>query len=208
MTQIKTFFRDDRGGPAAEFALVLPLALIFLFGLIDVGRYMWEHNEAEKATQMGTRFAAVTDLVPKTLASTSFVSATTPQGGTVPSSAFGGTRCISGSCNTVPTNACPSGNGTAGIDWGYEPTAFTNIVNRIRKFKSNVAATNVIIDYANAGLGYAGDPIGSDVAPLITVRLCQLTFRPITTRIFNASVAMPDFSYSLTTEDGAGIVSN
>ena len=56
--------RDRSGAGAAEFALVLPLFLMFLLGIIDAGRYMWEHNRAEKATQMGTRYAVVTDMVP------------------------------------------------------------------------------------------------------------------------------------------------
>jgi Flp pilus assembly protein TadG len=208
MMRIKAFFKNQDGGPAAEFALVLPIALLFLFGIIDVGRFMWEYNKAEKATQMGARFAAVTELVPSTLATTNFVSTTVPQGDPVPSGAFGGTRCTSGSCSTAPTNACPAGTPAGGTNWGYGSAAFTNILVRMQAFKPDVTAANVVIDYANAGLGYAGDPIGPDVAPLITVRLCQLIFRPITTQIFNATVAMPDFSYSLTMEDGAGAVSN
>ena len=44
--------------------MVLPLLLLFIFGIIDVGRLMWTWNRAEKATQMGARFAVVTDMVP------------------------------------------------------------------------------------------------------------------------------------------------
>lgn len=63
---------DENGGPAAEFALVLPVALLFLAGIIDVGRYMWTYNEAEKATQMGVRYAVATDAVASGLAEYSF----------------------------------------------------------------------------------------------------------------------------------------
>ena len=75
-------------------------------------------------------------------------------------------------------------------------------------FFPRITANNVQIEYVPSGLGYAGDPNGPDIAPLITVKLKGLTFTPITTQIFNASIPMPDFSYSLTMEDGAGTVSN
>ena len=41
-----------------------PLLPVLLLGLIDAGRFMWEYNQAEKATQMGVRYAVSTDLVP------------------------------------------------------------------------------------------------------------------------------------------------
>ena len=56
--------RDERGASAAEFALVLPLLLLLLFGIIDAGRLAWEFNRAEKATQVGARVAVVTDPIP------------------------------------------------------------------------------------------------------------------------------------------------
>ena len=52
---------DRRASSAAEFALVLPAALLLLFGIIDVGRYAWQLNEYEKATQMGARHAVMLD---------------------------------------------------------------------------------------------------------------------------------------------------
>jgi Flp pilus assembly protein TadG len=54
---------DRSGSSAAEFALVLPLLILLLFGIIDGGRYLWEVNKAEKATQVGARVAVVTDVL-------------------------------------------------------------------------------------------------------------------------------------------------
>ena len=54
---MRRLLRDRTGSGAAEFSLVLPLLILLLLGMIDTGRYMWEYNRAEKATQMGARFS-------------------------------------------------------------------------------------------------------------------------------------------------------
>ena len=71
-----------------------------------------------------------------------------------------------------------------------------------------IQAANVRIDYDYAGLGYAGDPNGVDVAPLVTVRLVGLSFQPLTFILFGGSISLPDFRAALTLEDGVGGISN
>src|SRR3546814_9840730 len=92
--------------------------------------------------------------------------------------------------------------------WGYNGTAFTNIVGRMATMMPEIQAANVAIDYENVGLGYAGDPNAPDVAPLVRVRLTGLSFTPTLFTLFGASVSLPDFSAALTMEDGSGTVSN
>ena len=185
--------RSKSGATASEFAMVLPLLILFLFGIIDVGRLMWTWNRAEKATQMGVRFAVVTNYVPSTLATRDFaLDNGIPGGDPVPTSAFSSTVCQSGSC-------------TGG--WGYSGTAFTAIVARMQAMMPEITAANVTVTYQNVGLGFAGDPNGSDVAPLVTVRLRDMTFEPAVAALFG-TLTLPDFSAALTMEDGAGTVSN
>lgn len=204
---LKQFCRTDDGGPAAEFALVLPLLIIFLFGIIDVGRLMWTWNQAEKATQMGVRYAVVADVVPSGLASYSFSeTGGLIQGAVVPESSFGGALCSSATAGVV-TCACKTGAtcpplGTANV------AAFQNIVRRMSLFLPGLNDTRVVVDYGYSGLGYAGDPIGVDVAPLVTVSIRNMTFTPLLLQLFGGSVALPDFRASLTMEDGTGAVSN
>jgi len=202
---IRRLIRADTGSTAAEFGMVLPLLIMFLLGTIDVGRFLWTCNRAEKAVQMGTRYAVATDMIPAGLASYNFATTGTGsvlQGNPVPASAFGGATCqsVSGTvtctCNTGAT--CPD-LGTANT------TAFNNVVARMQVFYPGLSASNVVITYDNVGLGYAGDPNGSDVVPLVTVKVTGLTFAPMLFSFFqNATVSLPAFSSALTSEDGIG----
>lgn len=194
MSALVRLMRHCGGASAAEFALVLPLLIMFLFGVIDVGRLMWTWNRAEKATQMGVRYAIVTDMVPADLASHNFATGNgVPGGDPVPTSEFSSTTCDTAACTG---------------DWGYNEVAFNLVVERMQAAMPEIGDANVEIDYENVGLGYAGDPHGPDVAPLVTVRLTGLTFQPLTTLIFGAAMNMPDFRAALTLEDGSGAVSN
>jgi Flp pilus assembly protein TadG len=51
--------RDPRGQALLEFALVLPIFLILLMGVIDVGRAIWAQNSLASAAREGARFAIV-----------------------------------------------------------------------------------------------------------------------------------------------------
>jgi Flp pilus assembly protein TadG len=187
---------------AAEFALVLPLLLLFLFGIIDAGRFMWEYNRAEKATQMGVRYAVVTDPVLNGLSSYSFsISGGVPQGSAVPTTSFDSATCTSSGCSCTPSG------GFCTATSKYDP-AFTNIRARMAAMYPPITDSNVQIQYKNVGLGFAGDPDGPDVSPLVTVSLTGLQFHPITCLVFACSINMPDFRASLTLEDGSGTVSN
>jgi Flp pilus assembly protein TadG len=193
-----------RGAGAAEFALVLPLLLILLFGIIDAGRFAWEYNQAEKATQVGARMAVVTDVISTDLRDNTYVGmnvgGTTLKGGdTIPLAALGTVTCTSTSCGC--TGACN------GISSGRNGTAFTNLVNRMRQIKPDITAANVRVLYRGSGLGYAGDPNGMEMSPLVTVELTGLQFRPITSLML-ATATMPSFTTTLTAEDSVGSVSN
>jgi hypothetical protein len=197
MNILSRILRSDRAATAAEFAIVLPLLIILLFGLIDAGRFLWDYNRAEKATQMGVRYAVVTDPVLKGLdGSYSFaVDGGIPQGNTIPTANFDKAVCDNSSCSCVSTTGSFCGATS------YNSAAFANIVQRMHYMYPPITAANVQITYKNVGLGFAGDPDGSDVSPLVTVNLRNLTFHPITCFVFPCSMAMGSFSAALTAED-------
>src|SRR5262249_8900872 len=52
------FARDCRGAAAIEFAICLPIFLIILVMMIDIGRALYQTNAVEKGLQAGALFAA------------------------------------------------------------------------------------------------------------------------------------------------------
>ena len=53
--------RDDRGAVIAEFALSLPLLVVFMFGFLEAGRYMEHVHVVDKAVRDGVRYATRQD---------------------------------------------------------------------------------------------------------------------------------------------------
>jgi hypothetical protein len=196
-------FLADTRGSAAEFTLLLPLFILFFFGIIDAGRYAYTFNQGEKATQIGARWSVVTDPVAPELATETYVGTivglqTLTQGDRIPASALGLITCTNTSC-TCTTSPCPTSLTKAAAP-------FDAILERMQQIMPEIVASNLVIEYRGSGLGYAGDPNGMDIAPFVTVRLANMDFSPII--LFGGAVGLPDFSYTLTMEDGTGTGSN
>jgi len=204
---IRSVRLDHSGSSAAEFAMVLPLLILFLFGIIDGGRFMWEVNKAEKATQAGARVAIVTDVLTSGLKNQSYVGqvvggVTLTQGDVIPAAALGSVSCSKPS----GTVSC-SGTGSYPAIGTVDGTSFDRIVQRMQFMKPDIAANNVSVTYRGSGLGYAGDPNGMEIAPLVTVELSGVQFRPLV--LFNAvAFNLPAFRTTLTAEDSDGSQSN
>ncbi len=212
MRGLAAFRGDRRGASAAEFVLVLPVMLLFLFGIIDAGRYAWLLNQLEKGAQAGVRYAVVTDVVPRGLNAYNPVGFVCANGqvietadricpealGTISCGGAGGTscRCVAGPC---------PGAGTV------DGASFANIVQRVSRMAPLVRPANVTVSYSGSGLGFAGDPTVtdggaplSDISPLVTVEVSGVEFRAL--MLFGSPIDMPAVSSSLTMEDGTGTI--
>ena len=212
----RTFVRlacCTRAATAAEFALVLPLLLLFIFGIIDVGRFMWEVNQAEKATQVGARMAIVTNPVSTDLVTSDFANSTLAAGELIPATALGKVVCTSADCKC--TAPCPSGLAATSP---VNTAAFSAIVGRMAQIKPGITNANVEITYRGSGFGYAGSsasgpgggsapPEKMEISPFVTVALKDVEFTPITSLLI-ASIDLPSFTTTLTAEDSSGTFSN
>jgi hypothetical protein len=56
---IRRFYRTCDAGPIVEFAIVVPVLLLLLFGIIDFARAFFQRNNLVAAAREGARFAAV-----------------------------------------------------------------------------------------------------------------------------------------------------
>jgi hypothetical protein len=196
---MRSMLFDRRAASAAEFALVLPLLLLLMFGIIDAGRWMWTYNRAEKATQVGARFAVVAYPVTDGIESSYIGVNGLTQGDLIPASDFGRITCDNSSCSCA-VSPCPA-LGT------FSQDNFHHIVDRMKLLLPDIDYSNVSVEYSSSGLGYAGNPNGADLSPLVTVKLQDLQFTPITTLLFT-TLSMPTFTTTLSAEDLTGSQSN
>lgn len=202
------FIQDTRGAAAAEFALVVPVMLLFLLGIIDSGIYAWRFNEAEKAAQMGVRYAVVTNAVASGLTATTntyvgdtHCGTTLTAGDAICAAVLGKIVCTSsGASCTCATAPCPT-------TLTRDATAFTNVANRIRAIAPWVPTSAIQVEYSGSGLGYAADP-SIAIAPIVTVKIVNLNMKPMSGFLFGASIPLPMIARSLTMEDGKGTRAN
>jgi TadE-like protein len=212
MRRLRKFLADPSGASAAEFALVLPVALLFLLGIIDAGRYFWSINRLEKAVQVGTRYAVATRIVSNDLNTMNAFVGTSP-GETIGKDALGTITCL-GNAGAVSCTCAEStlGAGTCPDDLGdVDDTAFTNIVTRMRMIAPQIGGNDVRISYSGSGIGYAGDPRVDDagdplsqVSPVVTVQVLNQRMRAIS--LLGLGMRLPSFQYSQTLEDGEGAI--
>ena len=210
MKRLRAFLNDPAGASAAEFALILPVALLFLLGIIDVGRYFWSINQLEKAVQVGARYAVSTGIVATGLNTEDYSGfdcgangGVLNPGDTICKEALSTVVCTSASC-TCPTGNCPG-------DLSNDTAAFTNIVSRMRVIAPQIGGNDVRISYSGSGIGYAGDPRQDDdgnplsqVSPLVTVQVLNQRLRTIS--LLGLGLRLPNFQYSQTLEDGEGAI--
>ena len=191
------FLKDRRGATGTEFALV---ALVFfgaIIGITDFSRALWVYNEAVKACQVGVRFAIANDMIPANLATWSGVIDASPPynpGASIPESEFPAPFVCDGTNCTSP----------GGFDPGYDLVAYDAIVDRMTGYFNSLATDPnavVTVTYEHIGLGFAGNPLGPDVWPLVTVDLSGMTFNFFTPLMNLASIEFPHCRASLTGED-------
>ncbi len=203
----RCLIRDERGTCSVEFVIVATVFFMMIFGIIDFSRAMWEWNAAAKATQFGARHAVVSDIVSIDYKDFSALSIGLNAGDKVPTKDAGGNDIIAPifCSDSDPGAGLAIGCGTSlgGLTAAKaDAVAFLAIVTMMQSYYDRIEAHNVVIEYHHIGLGFAGNPVGPDVDPLVTVKLRDMEFDFLTPGFAGIfTLNMPDFAASLTGED-------
>ena len=57
--RVREFVRGTAAGPIVEFAIIVPVLLLLVFGIVDFARAFFQRNNLVAAAREGARFAAV-----------------------------------------------------------------------------------------------------------------------------------------------------
>jgi uncharacterized protein (UPF0333 family) len=207
---LKAIARDERGAVLVEVTIVMTIMLVFLLGSIEFLFVFYQRNAAAKAVQIGARLAAVSDPVASGLnaLSTTVLGPRVPEGSAMSDFVItcdGSTaRCI------CTTGICPP-------DLAYNAAAMNMLVfgrssSSCGDAKSSydtgmcdifarITPANVIITYAQSGLGFAGRPGGP--VPTITISLKDLRLQFFFLRGLAGlgDPQIPPLTMSMTAED-------
>ncbi len=215
----------DRGGSSAvENTIVFGVLIVLTIAIVEFSLALWQWNTAEKATELGVRYAVQSDPVAKAFLDYDAVfggfspgkdlTTTALPPFTVSCTKTGGT----GSCSCAGAGCGDFGSGldtTKGQSVNdFDGTAFNDILTHMDGvFRgADLQVDNVEIDYSHVGMGFAGRP-GPDIVPVVTVRLTGVTFdfmvlsfiRPLmfygSEQPTSIGFLMPPFTATLSGED-------
>ena len=187
----------EEGISSVEFAIVCSVFFLFVFGIIDFSRALWEWNSAAKATHIGVRFAVVNDPVTDAVNYDGIANGI-GNGQAIPLADFnGGFPVICDWSLAEVKTVCSAGK--------VDEAAFLAIVDRMKQTYDQIEPRNVIVEYRHIGLGFSGNPFGSDIIPSVTVRLQLPDFEFMTPGLSGIfTIGRPDYQTTFTAEDHEG----
>ena len=189
--------RDRCGISSIEFVIVASVFFMLIFGMVDFSRAMWEWNAAAKATHWGVRYAVVNDMVTIQMREWSgTLDGGLGAGSSVPVASLSG---LADTFTCTSTTGCNLQTDTTN---DFDDIAFALIVARMQLIYDKIQPENVVVEYRHIGLGFAGNPLGPDLHPLVTITLVGMQFNLITPGLAGIlNIAMPDFAATMTGED-------
>ncbi len=162
--KLSRFARQQEGTAMVEGLIVFPLVLLTFAAFFEFGYAVFQWNQTVKALQAGARHAAVSDPLISDITALEGAGAA---GDPVPAEIVS-ESCGAGTspCESGPMNRLIFGATAAGTD-DECGNAAENTIPGMCDFNTRIGASNVLVTYYRAGLGYVGRPGG----PVLTIRL-------------------------------------
>lgn len=155
------FLSDEEASTTVEFITIVPFFFVITFMVIEVALAVFWWQTAEKAAQIGARFAVVSDEAVTSLPATNALNI-----------GHYGQSCdmslgTNDPCQSFATATCVGGASTL-----CNSTAFNAIVTKVKSVFSPAQPSNVTVSYQYVGMGFAGGPI----VPAVTVTISNVPF--------------------------------
>ena len=192
------FRREEGGVVLVETMITMPIVILMMIAMVEVGMAVFQWNLTVKALQVGARLAAVSDPI---VEAADYAILDSDYGALIPGdpvpSGFQKVSCGADAapCNSAALTRLMTGGDTCG-------STVVGGVNGICDVAAFIRPENIRITYYRAGLGYVGRPFG--IVSNITVEVRNQFFDflfldqliPIMGRI-----PIPTHPVSITSED-------
>ncbi len=142
------FLADKSGGVMVEFALLAFIMILLTVSIVDLSMLYWQEHRIEKAMHHGARIAVVSDPVAVELVDFDCKTAAIEFG----------TSCGDLNAATMPTIVCDGISQTCTNGFTYSSAAMDTIVVRMQQIYPLIQAQNLVIQYEDTRLGFAGRP--------------------------------------------------
>lgn len=197
---------DKRGSNTVELAFVLPVLLLFTFGIVDFGRLLFDINGAHKAAQLGADLAITRDPIARPVkdhfrcnvpSDTSLVgqSCRAADGTLRDECDFGTVVCTVDGCTAGGTTYALGSNEAS-------QAVFDDVLDRMRIGLPRLQPEDIEVTYRPSAIGFIGRPV--PVAE-VSVRVLNVPFSfialPASAFIDVENIVIPAQTVTLTSED-------
>jgi len=203
--------RSESGAVLVEVTIVMTIMFVFLLGSIEFLFVFYQWNAAAKAVQIGARIAAVSDPVASGLNGLSLTvfSPSVPPGAPMPDFAItcdGSTaRCSCASAGACPGELSYDAAAMNTIVFGRDSSACGDAISFYHTGMCDIFAkispANVVVVYAQTGLGFAGRPGGPVPTITISLKNLPLQFFFLSGLLGFSDLRIPSLTTSITAED-------
>lgn len=177
MTALGAFLKDQKGGVVLDVAVIFFPLLMLILAIFEIAISFYVILSSQKAAQLGARLAVTRHPVHVDVPTTNQVDVLNGEFGDACFQEDGRSAC------TTPVGGpwiCDAGGNA--LPAGCDSARFMNIIGEMRRVYPSLKASDVVIQYSYALLGYAGGPF----VPHIQVIIKR---RPSPIQVFSATDA-------------------